>query len=35
MPDEIPVVYVPELFTRSFGRRLVTRLAEALGEELS
>jgi anion-transporting ArsA/GET3 family ATPase len=35
MPDEIPVVYVPELFSRSFGRRLVTRLAEALGEELS
>jgi anion-transporting ArsA/GET3 family ATPase len=35
MPAEIPVVYVPELFSRSFGLRLVTRLAEALSEELS
>jgi anion-transporting ArsA/GET3 family ATPase len=35
MPDDIPVVYVPELFSRSFGLRLVTRLAEAFAEELS
>jgi anion-transporting ArsA/GET3 family ATPase len=32
---EAPLVVVPELFTRATGRRVVTLIAEALGEELS
>lgn len=34
MPADLPVVYVPELFTRSTGRRVVTQVAGALAEEL-
>jgi anion-transporting ArsA/GET3 family ATPase len=34
LPPGIPVLYVPELFARSGGRRSVELVAEALGEEL-
>ena len=30
----LPILYVPELFTRATGRRVVALVAEALGEEL-
>ena len=35
IPTGVPIVYVPELFTRALGMRLVARVCEALGEELS
>jgi anion-transporting ArsA/GET3 family ATPase len=35
IPAEIPVLYVPELFARSGGRRSIELVATALGEELS
>ena len=34
LPDGLPVLYVPELFTRATGRRVVSLIATALGEEL-
>jgi anion-transporting ArsA/GET3 family ATPase len=34
LPDT-PVVYVPELFTRTLGMRLLARVCEALEEELT
>jgi anion-transporting ArsA/GET3 family ATPase len=34
LPSGLPVLYVPELFTRATGRRVVTLVANALGEEL-
>jgi len=34
LPDALPVLYVPELFTRATGRRVVALVAEALGQEL-
>lgn len=34
LPDGLPVLYVPELFTRATGRRVVALVAEALGQEL-
>jgi anion-transporting ArsA/GET3 family ATPase len=34
VPPEIPVLYVPELFTRATSRRVVTLVADALAEEL-
>jgi anion-transporting ArsA/GET3 family ATPase len=34
MPAGIPVLYVPELFSRSTGRRSAELIADALGEEL-
>ena len=33
-PPDLPVLYVPELFTRATGRRVVALVAEALAEEL-
>lgn len=33
-PTEIPVVYVPELFTRATGRRVVNLVSKALADEL-
>lgn len=33
--ESVPLLIVPELFTRATGRRVVTLIAEALGEELS
>jgi anion-transporting ArsA/GET3 family ATPase len=33
-PPGLPLVYVPELFTRATGRRVVTLVATALSEEL-
>jgi hypothetical protein len=30
----LPILYVPELFTRATGRRVVALVAEALGDEL-
>ena len=32
--DRLPVLYVPELFHRTPGRRSTAQIAEALGEEL-
>ena len=34
LDPEVPVVYVPELFARTQGRRVTGMVAEALGEEL-
>ncbi|WP_116999170.1 ArsA family ATPase [Desertimonas flava] len=34
LPEGLPVLYVPELFTRATGRRVVALVAEALSEEL-
>jgi len=34
IPDDLPVLAVPELFTRSTGRRVVSLIAEALAGEL-
>jgi anion-transporting ArsA/GET3 family ATPase len=34
LPADLPILYVPELFTRAPGRRVVTLVAEALGDEL-
>jgi anion-transporting ArsA/GET3 family ATPase len=34
LPEGLPVLYVPELFTRATGRRVVALVAEALGQEL-
>jgi anion-transporting ArsA/GET3 family ATPase len=34
LADDIDVLYVPELFTRAAGRRVVTLVAEALADEL-
>jgi alpha-D-ribose 1-methylphosphonate 5-triphosphate diphosphatase PhnM len=34
LPVGLPILYVPELFTRAPGFRLVSRVADALGEEL-
>jgi anion-transporting ArsA/GET3 family ATPase len=34
VPKGLPLVYIPELFTRATGRRVVTLVATALGEEL-
>lgn len=34
MPAGLPVLYVPELFTRSTGRRVVSLIASSLAEEL-
>ena len=35
LPDGVPVLYVPELYARSGGRRAVELIATALGEEIS
>ena len=34
VPAGLPILYVPELFTRATGRRVVALVADALGEEL-
>jgi hypothetical protein len=34
IPAGLPVLYVPELFTRATGRRVVSLVASALAEEL-
>ena len=34
LPSALPVLYVPELFTRATGRRVVALVAKALAEEL-
>ncbi len=34
LSTSLPVLYVPELFTRATGRRVVALVAEALGQEL-
>lgn len=34
IPHDLPVLYVPELFTRASGRRVVALVADALGDEL-
>jgi anion-transporting ArsA/GET3 family ATPase len=34
LPDSLPMLYLPYLFTRSHGVRVTTQIAEALGEEL-
>ena len=34
LPPGLPVLYVPELFTRATGRRVVSLVAKALAEEL-
>jgi hypothetical protein len=34
IPPGLPVLYVPELFTRATGRRVVALVAEALADEL-
>lgn len=34
LADDLPVLYVAELFTRATGRRVVTLVAEALADEL-
>ncbi len=34
IPEGLPVLYVPELFTKATGRRVVSLVAEALAEEL-
>ncbi|CAN5802154.1 hypothetical protein BH20ACT4_BH20ACT4_09960 [soil metagenome] len=33
-PTEVPVIYVPELFTRATGRRVVNLVSKALADEL-
>jgi hypothetical protein len=35
LPDGLPVVNLPFLFTRSHGVRATARIAEFLGEELA
>jgi anion-transporting ArsA/GET3 family ATPase len=35
LPPATPVLYVPELFTRAMGMRLMSRVCDALSEELS
>jgi anion-transporting ArsA/GET3 family ATPase len=35
MPPTTPILYVPELFTRAMGMRLMSRVCDALGDELS
>ena len=35
LPPATPVLYVPELFTRAMGMRLMSRVCDALGDELS
>ncbi len=32
--DDVPMIYLPELFTRATGRRVVSLVSDALGEEL-
>ena len=34
IPAGLPVLYVPELFTKATGRRVVALVAKALAEEL-
>jgi anion-transporting ArsA/GET3 family ATPase len=34
VPADLPVLYVPELFTKATGRRVVSLVAQALAEEL-
>jgi anion-transporting ArsA/GET3 family ATPase len=34
IPADLPVLYVPELFTKATGRRVVSLVAQALAEEL-
>jgi anion-transporting ArsA/GET3 family ATPase len=34
VPAGVPILYVPELFTRATGRRVVALVADALGDEL-
>ena len=34
IPPDLPVLYVPELFTKATGRRVVALVAKALAEEL-
>jgi anion-transporting ArsA/GET3 family ATPase len=34
LPEDTEVLYLPELFTRASGRRVVSLLADALGHEL-
>jgi hypothetical protein len=34
VPAGLPILYVPELFTRATGRRVVALVASALGDEL-
>jgi hypothetical protein len=34
LPAELPILYVPELFTRATGRRVVALVAQALADEL-
>jgi anion-transporting ArsA/GET3 family ATPase len=34
LPETLPMLYVPELFARSFGMRTTSQVAEALAEEL-
>jgi hypothetical protein len=34
IPSTLPVLYVPELFTKATGRRVVALVAKALAEEL-
>jgi anion-transporting ArsA/GET3 family ATPase len=34
LPGDLPLLYLPYLFTRSHGVRVTTQIAEALGEEL-
>jgi anion-transporting ArsA/GET3 family ATPase len=34
IPADLPVLYVPELFTKATGRRVVALMAQALAEEL-
>jgi hypothetical protein len=34
VPADVPILYVPELFTRATGRRVVALVADALGDEL-
>jgi len=34
VPAEVPVIYVPELFTRATGRRVVNLVSKALTDEL-
>lgn len=35
LPAEVPVLYLPELFTRAMGMRLLSRVTEALAEEIA
>jgi hypothetical protein len=34
VPADLPVLYVPEMFTRATGRRVVALITRALSEEL-